>query len=99
MKWQVSYFLDLNHALPFELLYNKWSSLCILRSKISTWHAWKLTLNILDLSVVIHYETDQQFMLKFTPIYIVFGSRFTQKSAWARTRARADTRDFYAVIF
>jgi hypothetical protein len=27
-----------------------------------------------------------------------FGSRFTQKSVWARTHARSDTRNFYAVI-
>jgi hypothetical protein len=28
-----------------------------------------------------------------------FGLRFTQKSVRARTRARSDARDFYAVIF
>jgi hypothetical protein len=64
-------FLDLIHALPFELLHNKWFSRCVLRSNISTRHAWKLTLNMRDLNTVIRYETNQQFMLKFTPIYIV----------------------------
>jgi hypothetical protein len=28
-----------------------------------------------------------------------FGSRFTQKSVQARTSARSDARDFYAVVF
>jgi hypothetical protein len=28
-------------------------------------------LNMRDLNVVIRYETDQRFMLKFTPIYAV----------------------------
>jgi hypothetical protein len=64
-------FLDLNHALPFELLHNKWSSRCVLRSKISTQHAWKLMVNMRDLNAVTRYETDQRFMLKLTPIYAV----------------------------
>jgi hypothetical protein len=64
-------FLDPNHALPFELLHNKWSSRCVLCLKIATRHAWKLTLNMRDLNIVICYETDQRFMLKFTPIYAV----------------------------
>jgi hypothetical protein len=64
-------YLDLNHALPFELLHNKWSSRCVLRSKTSTRHAQKLTLNMRDLNVVIRYETDQRYMLTFKPIYVV----------------------------
>jgi hypothetical protein len=28
-------------------------------------------LNMRDLNVVIRYETDQRFMLKFTPIYAI----------------------------
>jgi hypothetical protein len=59
-------FFNLNHVLPFELLHNKWSSRCILRSKTSTRHAWKLTLNMHDLNIVIRYETYQRFKLKFT---------------------------------
>jgi hypothetical protein len=55
----------------FELLHNKWSSRCVLRSKTFTRHARKLTLNMRDLNVVIRYETDQRFMVKFTPIYAV----------------------------
>jgi hypothetical protein len=34
-------------------------------------HARKLTLNMRDLNFVIHYEIDQRFMLKFTPIYAI----------------------------
>jgi hypothetical protein len=64
-------FFKLNHALPFELLHNNWFSRCVLRSKISMRHAWKLTLNIRNLNVVIRYETDQRFMLKFTHIYVI----------------------------
>ena len=33
--------------------------------------ARKLTLNMRDLNSVIRYETDQRFMLKFTPIYAI----------------------------
>jgi hypothetical protein len=50
---------------------NKWSSRCVLRSKTSTQHAQKLTLNMRDLNVVIRYETDQRYMLTFKPIYVV----------------------------
>ena len=64
-------YLDLNHALPFELLHNKWSSRCVLRSKTSMRHARKLTLNMRDLNSVIRYDTYQRFMLKFTPIYAI----------------------------
>jgi hypothetical protein len=34
-------------------------------------HARKLTINMRDLNFVIRYETDQRFMLKFTPIYAI----------------------------
>jgi hypothetical protein len=95
MKWQVSYFLDPNHALPFELLHNKWSSRCVLRSKTSTRHARKLTLNMCDLNVVIRYETDQRFVLKFTPIYAILDQILRKnplelEPAHDRTRAICD---------
>jgi hypothetical protein len=34
-------------------------------------HARKLTLNMRDLNSVIRYETDQRYMIKFTPIYAI----------------------------
>jgi hypothetical protein len=36
-------------------------------------HARKLTLNMRDLNSLIRYKIDQQFMLKFTPIYAILG--------------------------
>jgi hypothetical protein len=64
-------FLRSEPYVAFWLLHNKWSCRCVLRSKTSMRHARKLTLNMHDLNSVIRYETDQRFMLKFTPIYAI----------------------------
>jgi hypothetical protein len=65
---------------------------CILRLKISTRSAWKLTLNMHDLNAVIRYKIDQRFMLKFTHIYVVLAHVLRKnlpepKPAHDRTRA------------
>ena len=64
-------FLRSEPYVAFWLLHNKWSCRCVLRSKTSMRHARKLMLNMRDLNSLILYETDQRFMLKFTPIYAI----------------------------